>query len=95
VDELALYETVREPLPDAAREAVLRANYLTFTSSSTVTHFLDSVGGKAPAGARIVSIGPVTTRTLKQHGLQAHVEASRHDVEGLLAALLADAARSG
>jgi uroporphyrinogen III methyltransferase/synthase len=43
-------------------------------------------------GTRIVSIGPVTTRTLREHGLQPHVEAERHDIDGVLDALLKDAA---
>jgi uroporphyrinogen III methyltransferase/synthase len=41
---------------------------------------------------RIVSIGPVTSETLREHGLEANVEAAQHDIDGLLAALLADAA---
>jgi uroporphyrinogen III methyltransferase/synthase len=34
----------------------------------------------------------VTSATLREHGLEPHVEASDHDVDGLVAALLADAA---
>jgi uroporphyrinogen-III synthase len=34
----------------------------------------------------------VTSQTLREHGLEAHVEAQRHDVDGLVEALLADAA---
>jgi uroporphyrinogen III methyltransferase/synthase len=40
-----------------------------------------------------VSIGPVTSATAREHGLEVHVEAERHDVEGVVAALLEDAAR--
>ena len=35
--------------------------------------------------------GPVTTETLRQHGLEPHVEAERHDVDGVVAAILRDA----
>jgi uroporphyrinogen III methyltransferase/synthase len=38
-----------------------------------------------------VSIGPVTTATVRDHGLEVHVEAERHDIDGLVEALLADA----
>ena len=40
---------------------------------------------------RIVSIGPVTSATLRERGLEPHVEAERHDIDGLVDALLADA----
>jgi uroporphyrinogen-III synthase len=40
---------------------------------------------------RLVSIGPVTTATLRDHGLEPHVEAERHDIDGLIEALVADA----
>jgi len=85
VDVLALYETVAEPLSDAERRALAEVDYITFTSSSTV-RFLDEI----PTGARLVSIGPVTTAALRERGLQPEVEASRHDIDGLLDALLKD-----
>ena len=92
VDDVALYETVAEPLGDAERAALQRATYVTFTSSSTVRFLLDA-GVRPPDAARIVSIGPVTTATADEHGLTVHVEAERHDIDGLVAALSADAAR--
>ena len=92
VDDVALYETVAEPLTDADRAALERATYVTFTSSSTVRFLLES-GARPPAGARIVSIGPVTSATAEEHGLGVDVEAERHDIEGLVEALAADAAR--
>jgi uroporphyrinogen III methyltransferase/synthase len=87
VDVLALYETVAEPLSAAQLEAVARADYVTFTSSSTVRFFL---GSGARPGGRVVSIGPVTSATLREHGLEPDVEAERHDIEGLVDALIAD-----
>ena len=38
-----------------------------------------------PAGARVVSIGPVTSATARELGLEVHVEAERHDIDGLVA----------
>ena len=43
-------------------------------------------------GTRVVSIGPVTSATAREHGLEVAVEASQHDTDGLVDALLADAA---
>jgi uroporphyrinogen III methyltransferase/synthase len=92
VDVVALYETVREAPDEAAVEAAQDADYVTFTSSSTVTNLTEALGGRFPARARIVSIGPITSTTVREAGLEVAVEADRHDVDGLLAALLADAA---
>jgi uroporphyrinogen III methyltransferase / synthase len=93
VEVVALYERVREELGEEELAAVGRADYVTFTSSSTVRNFLDALGGaeRLPAKARVVSIGPVTSATARELGLNVDVEAERHDVDGLLNALLADA----
>jgi uroporphyrinogen III methyltransferase/synthase len=92
VDILALYATLAEPLSDATREAVLAADYVTFTSSSTVRFFLEAVGGPdaLPPGLRTVSIGPATSETLREHGVTPDVEAQRHDIDGLIDALVGD-----
>jgi uroporphyrinogen III methyltransferase / synthase len=93
VDVVALYETVREEPSAEAIEAAQGADYVTFTSSSTVTNLTAALGDRFPSNARIVSIGPVTSDSARAAGLSVDVEAERHDVEGLLAALLEDAAR--
>jgi uroporphyrinogen III methyltransferase/synthase len=94
VDVVELYETVAEPLSRQTLEQARGADYVTFTSSSTVSHFLAAAGAGAAlsAATRTVSIGPVTSQALREHGLRVDVEAARHDVDGLLDALLADAA---
>jgi uroporphyrinogen III methyltransferase/synthase len=92
VDVLELYETRAEVLSEEQLEAVRQADYVTFTSSSTVRFLLEKLGGgEALARARLVSIGPVTSQTLREHGLQADVQAERHDIPGLIDALLRDA----
>jgi uroporphyrinogen III methyltransferase / synthase len=103
--------------------AARAADYITFTSSSTVRYFLQAAAASAgdggtpkrtsaetppgedatahrsdgpahrlPDNVRIVSIGPATSETLREHGLEPHVEAERHDIVGMIDALLADAA---
>ena len=91
VDVLPLYETVAESLDDTARDAALRADYITFTSSSTVTRFLDAAGAPPGDHTKIVSIGPVTSQTLRERGLTPHVEAERHDIDGVVAVIVEDA----
>jgi uroporphyrinogen III methyltransferase/synthase len=93
VDVVALYETVAEPLSPRALEQARSADYITFTSSSTVRFFVEAAGSPSPK-TKIVSIGPVTSATLREHNLEPHIEAQRHDIDGLVNALLADAGRS-
>jgi uroporphyrinogen III methyltransferase / synthase len=93
VDVVALYETLREEPAAEAIEAAESADYVTFTSSSTVRNLREALGDRFPRDARVVSIGPVTSDAARTAGLEVHAEAERHDVDGLLAALLDDAAR--
>jgi uroporphyrinogen III methyltransferase/synthase len=93
VDILPLYDTVREQLSDELLEQVSDADYVTFTSSSTVHHFVEAIGGvdRLPARARMISIGPITTQTARDLGLEVRAEAARHDIDGLVDAVVEDA----
>jgi uroporphyrinogen-III synthase len=57
-----------------------------------VRNLVEALGDRFPRDARIVSIGPVTSEAVAEAGLEVAVESDRHDVEGLVAALLNDAA---
>ena len=91
VDVVALYR--HRPLSPSqpTLEAASRADYVTFTSSSTVRNFVEAIGDAFPRDARVVSIGPVTSATARELGLEVHVEAAKHDVDGLVDALVEDA----
>jgi len=95
VDVLDLYETVAEPLSEGQRDAVAAADYVTFTSSSTVQFFFSQAGEGAAERARLVSIGPVTSDALRARGREPDVEAEQHDIDGLIEALVADAQQGG
>jgi uroporphyrinogen III methyltransferase / synthase len=95
VDEVALYDTVSEAAPAVDIEAALSADYLTFTSSSTVRNFmalLDDEGRRRAAARRVVSIGPITSDTARAEGLTVHREAEEFTIPGLIAALCAECA---
>ena len=92
VDVVALYETVAEPLDDATREAAAQADYVLFTSASSVRFF--AAAGGALDGPRLASIGPATSAELREHGAEPDLEADPHTPDGLVAALLADAVSS-
>ena len=92
VDEVALYETLAEE-PDAdAIEHAKDADFITFTSSSTVRNFMAASPNGTPEGARVISIGPITSEAAREAGLTVDVEAERHDIGGLVDALLRAAA---
>jgi uroporphyrinogen III methyltransferase/synthase len=92
VDVAALYETVAEPLDGATRDAASAADYVLFTSASSVRFF--AAAGGALRGPRLASIGPATSAELRAHGAEPDIEADPHTPDGLVAALLADAVSS-
>ena len=91
VDVVEAYRTVVPAQSEArAREifaAAHRPHWITFTSSSTVKNFLALAGREALEGVRIASIGPVTSSTLRMHGLEVHAEARPYTVAGLVEAI--------
>jgi uroporphyrinogen III methyltransferase/synthase len=91
VDVLVLYETVPEALGADALAAVKGADYVTFTSASTVRHLLAAAGKEVVRGLKLASIGPATSAELRAHGLEPDLEADPHTPDGLVDAILADA----
>jgi uroporphyrinogen III methyltransferase/synthase len=90
VDEAIAYRTVPETADTSGaleRFRVEEADLITFTSSSTVENFL-ALKLPWPAKMKTASIGPVTSETMRKHGLSVDVEAARYDVDGLVAAVL-------
>ncbi len=64
---------------------------ITFTSSSTVRNLLalcEAAGVALPETALRVSIGPITSQTLGEHGLPPHAEAQEPTVDSLAAAVM-------
>jgi uroporphyrinogen-III synthase len=84
VDSVTAIRTLFDPggrIPDAA----------TFTSSSTVINFvalLRAAGMAAPAAMKAVSIGPITSATLREQGWTPAAEADPHDLGGLVDAVV-------
>ena len=94
VEEVVAYRTAPPAsLPDDAMNALRdeSADWVTFTSSSTVENFLALLAGQdVPLESiKLASIGPVTTETLRTHGLSPTVEAEVHTIDGLVDAICA------
>jgi uroporphyrinogen III methyltransferase/synthase len=95
VDDIAIYKTVAETEDPAGAGAALLesgADWITFTSSSTVEHFharfdLPKLLKKFPQ-MKLASIGPETSKAIRALGLEPALEAKEHTTEGLIAALL-------
>lgn len=79
------------PPAAAARLEAGEVDLLAFTSSSTVRNFVELTAELDWSG-RVVSIGPVTTETCRELGIEVAVEATQHDLAGLVGALV-DAAQ--
>jgi uroporphyrinogen III methyltransferase / synthase len=96
VDDVACYKTVPETadLTGAAAKLLEKgADWITFTSSSTVQHFharfdLPALLKKFPQ-LKTATIGPETSKAVMTLGLKPDVEAKEHSIEGLVKALLA------
>jgi uroporphyrinogen-III synthase len=87
VEELAAYRTLAAP-PDPEALAELRAGVdaITFTSSSTVRHFVE-LAGPDTGNAVIACIGPITAQTARELGLPVDVVAREYTLDGLVRAL--------
>jgi uroporphyrinogen III methyltransferase/synthase len=64
-----------------------KADWITFTSGSTVRNWLALAGRDSLAGVRIASIGPATSEVLRNQGLTVDAEAEPHTVEALIEAI--------
>ncbi len=95
VDDIAIYQTVPETDdPNGAAAGLLEkgADWITFTSGSTVDHFharfdLPKLLKQFPK-IKLATIGPETSKALAALGLKPAVEAKEHTMDGLMAALL-------
>jgi uroporphyrinogen-III synthase len=81
-----------ESAPALLREALQKGiAAAAFTSSSSVTHLADAArqaGIAFPfAGVAAISIGPITSKTLRELGWEPAAEASPSDVPGLIEAI--------
>jgi uroporphyrinogen III methyltransferase/synthase len=87
VDVLPVYRTVA-PAVDSPPD-LSGADWITFTSSSTVENSVKLLGVERIRKMKVASIGPVTSATARELGLEVSVEASPYTSEGLVDAILA------
>ena len=90
VDVVEAYLTVPpEQLAGQAREVLAsRPDCVTFTSSSTVRNLVQAAGAEALRGIPVASIGPITTQTARQLGVEVAAQAKVFTVAGLVDAVM-------
>jgi len=95
VDVVEVYLTIK-PKGGAARLKRLLENkevdVVTFTSSSTVSHFIDLLKKESLKnllkGVAIACIGPITSRTVQEAGLKVHIQSKEFTIPGLTQAIV-------
>ena len=99
VDDVHLYDTIKVASGGDKRRNEIESDLLnggidlvTFTSSSTVTNFLDMFPTHTPAvllaNVKVAVIGPTTRETAVECGLQVDVVAKKASVESLVEAIV-------
>lgn len=95
VNIVEAYETVvpansRRRLRLLMKNSTKRLDVITFTSSSTVTNFVELLRGEeCPRDIKLASIGPVTSSTLRDFDLTVKIEAKEYTIPGLVRAIVA------
>jgi uroporphyrinogen III methyltransferase/synthase len=100
VDDVPVYRTVAERADlngAAAKLTEAGADWITFTSASTVEHFhagfdLPKLLKQFPE-MKLLSIGPETSKAIRALGLEPAREAREHTLEGMVQALTKETAR--
>jgi len=87
VEAVVPYETLIETDPGHTQELDnLAVEMVTFTSSSTVHNFFSLYSG--PKKFKIASIGPITSKTIQEHGYTVDVEAREYTIPGLVQSIV-------
>ncbi|MGR3219964.1 MAG: uroporphyrinogen-III C-methyltransferase [Candidatus Anammoxibacter sp.] len=95
VSDIVAYKTIiAEPrdfrIVDKLKDGEI--NVVTFTSSSTVRNFVKIIGDENISAidnkVRFASIGPITTKTAKELGINISIEAEEYTIPGLVNGLL-------
>ena len=87
-------DEVAQVVAPGVLDAVRTADAVTFTSSSTVTGWLELFGRELVPPV-VGCIGPITAATARAAGIPVDFAASEHSIPGLVAALVAYAGTAG
>ena len=93
VDVVTTYQTVNSGNKKEEFDSMIydnKVDVITFTSSSTVTNFVEIMGRdfKLPANINVACIGPVTAETAKKAGFKIDINQSEYTMAGLVQSLI-------
>jgi uroporphyrinogen III methyltransferase/synthase len=94
VDVVEVYRTVKPRGGSRRLKQLLekgKVDVITFTSSSTVSHFIDLLKKEDVKNllkeVALACIGPVTARTVKEASLKVHIQPKEYTIPGLTQAI--------
>jgi uroporphyrinogen III methyltransferase / synthase len=99
VKEIHIYNTVME---SSHKETIMnlieknKIDYITFTSSSTVNNFIKIIGIdniNKLSNTKLISIGPITSKTIESYKLKVYKEADEYTIDGMLECIKKDTKR--
>jgi uroporphyrinogen III methyltransferase/synthase len=92
VEVVEAYRSVMpENMPARARELFAGSHppdCVTFTSSSTAQNFIAAAGTSALGGVKVATIGPITSCTARELGIEVAAEAQPYTIDGLVQAVM-------
>jgi len=95
IDVVTAYRTVKAGVdPQRVKELLGegKIHAITFTSSSTVTNFLDLLNGEnikdLLQGVTIASIGPITAEAARQQGIKTDIQPTQYTIPALAEAIV-------
>jgi uroporphyrinogen-III synthase len=90
--QVDVVDTYRALPPAGLRQRLAKRlpgiDMVTFTSSSTVRHFVDALRGPLPSAIQVACIGPITAQTASDLGLRVDIIAQEYTTRGLVEAIL-------
>jgi len=90
--EVDVVETYRTLAPAGLRQRLAErlpgVDMVTFTSSSTVRHFVDALDGALSSAVLVACIGPITAQTASDLGLRVDIIAQEYTTRGLVDAIV-------
>jgi len=89
VDVIETYRVVPPPnLRPRLAAGLARVDLVTFTSSSTVRHFVGALDGHLADRITVACIGPITAQTAHDLGLRVDIIAQEYTTRGLVDAIV-------
>jgi len=89
VTVMELYRAIApEGLSSRLPAALAGVDLVTFTSSSTVRHFVQAANGAIRPSVKVACIGPITAQTARELGLRVDIIAAEYTTRGLVDAIV-------